>query len=118
MSSTTWVVLLANTLTAPPDPAGTIAAVDLVRPSSELAVETTGCTCPVGHSVRNPSGPAGTTATLSEYACAVGGILHGPFGMIKLRAVPPAISGPPKGPSGARVSTKRQGVTGTKRSAC
>src|SRR4051812_18962721 len=118
MSRTTWVVLLAKTLTAPPAPAGTIAAVDLVRPSSELAVETKGCTCPVGHSVRNPRGPAGTTATFSENACAVGGMLHGLIGIIKLRAVPPAISGPPKGPAGSRVSTKRQGVTGMKRRAC
>ena len=38
-------------------------------------------------------------------------------GMVKLRALPPLIAGPPSGPSGLRVSTKRHGAAGTKRNA-
>src|SRR5436305_1909883 len=40
MSRMTCVGLLANTLMAPPAPAGTMAALDLTRPSKELSVET------------------------------------------------------------------------------
>ena len=47
----TSVVSLANTLTAPPVPAGTMAALDLMRPSKELTVEATGRGSPAGHRV-------------------------------------------------------------------
>jgi hypothetical protein len=47
----TLVASVANTLTAPLVPAGTIAAFDLMRPSREFSVETSGCACPVGHTV-------------------------------------------------------------------
>src|ERR1700690_1805584 len=46
------VVSVANTLTAPLVPAGTTAALALVRPSSEFSVEIFGCGCPVGQTVR------------------------------------------------------------------
>jgi hypothetical protein len=39
-------------LTAPPSPAGTMAALALTRPSTEFSVETTGCTWPAGQIVR------------------------------------------------------------------
>src|ERR1022692_5111601 len=111
MSRTTLAVWVTYTLTAPLVPAGTIAASALMRPSSEFRVATTGLPCPVGHRVRYPSGPDGTTETFSEYAAAVSGMLQPPScGMGKLRKVPPGI-GPPLACD--RVSTKRQGVTAT-----
>ena len=91
MSRTTLVVLLAYTLTPPPIPAGTIAALALIRPSKELRVETTGWDCPVGQMVRNPRVPpcGGTTVTFSEYATAALGMLQVLCGMAKLRVAPP-----------------------------
>ena len=59
-------MLLAYTLTSPIAPAGTIAALALMRPSSEFKVEAKGCGCPAGHTVRKPSGPIGTTETFME----------------------------------------------------
>ena len=53
---------------------------------------------------------------MSEYACALGGILHALSGTAKLRLELPAIEGPPKSPFGFRVSTIRHGVTGTNES--
>ena len=60
------VVSVAKAATAPPEPAGTIAALDFILPSMEFNVATNGRTAPVGHTVRNPSVPRGTTATFSE----------------------------------------------------
>jgi hypothetical protein len=63
----TFVVLLAKTLTAPPPlPAATMAALALIRPSNEFKLAVRGCGCPVGHSVKYPKGPMGTTATFKE----------------------------------------------------
>src|ERR1022692_566892 len=89
MSTMTFVVLVAKILTAPPPlPAATMAALALIRPSSEFKVAVRGCDCPVGHTVRYPKGPIGipdgvahrtvgypkgpigTTETLSEKAMA------------------------------------------------
>jgi hypothetical protein len=66
MSSTTSVVPLAKTLMAPLKPAETIAAFALMRPSKEFMVEIPGLSSPVGHSVKSPSTPCGTTVTFSE----------------------------------------------------
>src|ERR1039458_9368235 len=86
-----------------------MAASALMRPSSEFRVATTGLSWPVGHRVRYPSGPCGTTETFSEYAAAVSGMLQPPScGMGKLREVPPGI-----GPPVNRVSIRRQGVAAT-----
>src|ERR1039458_9568720 len=86
-----------------------MAASALMRPSSEFRVATMGRASPVGHIVRYPNTLAGTTATFSEYAAAVAGILQLPnCGMGKLSDVPPGI-----GPPVNRASTKRQGVTAT-----
>src|SRR5690349_3977823 len=115
MSRITSVVLLAKTLTAPLVPAATIAALDFVRPSSELSVEAMGRNSPAGHNVRKPSGPLGTTATFREYAWAVIGTPQVPAGITKSRLVPPDIAGPPNAPAARRVSTTRHGVIGTKR---
>ena len=53
MSSTTLVVLVTKTLTEPLDvPAGMMAALALMRPSSEFRVETVGWPSPVGQMVR------------------------------------------------------------------
>src|ERR1017187_2894614 len=96
-------------LTAPPVPAATMAALALIRPSSEFIVETPGRCCPVGHIIRYPKYPCGTTVTLREYAAAVAGMLQPPScGMGKSREVPPRIGPPP--PYSGRVSTRRHGV--------
>src|SRR5580765_5341925 len=117
MSNTTWVASLAYTLMPPAAPADAITALDLIRPSSELRLELCGRLCPAGQTVTNPSGPGGTTARFSEYACAVDGIPHEPAGMVNVRAAPPERMGPPKADVALRVSTTRHGVTGMKRSA-
>src|SRR5947209_4202758 len=92
-----------------------MAALAFTRPSGEFNVDDSGCPWPVGQIVRNPSLCCGTTVTFSEYAMALDGMLHGlpacPSG--KERAMPPVIGGPPKVPSGLRVSTTRQGVVAT-----
>src|SRR5260370_28887585 len=116
MSSTKWGDWVTRTLTAPPVPAGTMAALALMRPSSEFSVEARGCGCPLGHMVRYPRDPWGTTVTFREYAAALAGILQALFGMMKARNVPPPSDGPAKGPLGVfRVSATRHGVMGTKR---
>src|SRR5216684_4578437 len=92
-----------------------IAALALMRPSSEFRVEARGNACPLGHTVRYPRDPWGTTVTLNEYAEALEGIPQALFGMMKSRDVPPTSDGPLKGPLGVfRVSATRQGVMGTK----
>jgi len=65
MSRITCVRPVTNTLIVPSAPAGTIAAFATTLPSNEFRVETRGCADPVGHVVRNESGPSGTTVTLS-----------------------------------------------------
>src|SRR5260370_1375616 len=118
MSSTRSVELVTKTLTAPPVPAGTMAALALMRPSNEFSVEARGCGCPLGHMVRYPRDPWGTTVTFREYADALEGTPQALFGMTKSRDAPPTSEGPASGPLGAfRVSATRQGVIGTKRSA-
>src|ERR1035441_5197923 len=100
--------------TAPLAPAGTIAAFALIRPSSEFRVEIAGWSSPVGHTVRYPNPPCGTTGTFSEQAAAVVGIPQFRLsGTKKSREVPLPIAGPPNGPLGLRVSTRRHGVAGT-----
>src|ERR1700674_1291359 len=96
----TSVASVANTLIDPPAPAGTIAALDLILPSIELSVATSGWGCPDGHSGRNPSAPRGTTATFSEEPAAVDGIPQALLGIAKSRDAPPVMAGPPNGPSG------------------
>ncbi len=63
-----------------------MAAFDLTRPS-EFNVATSGCGCPVGHSVKNPKGPEGTTATFNEYATTVSGMLQALLEITKSREV-------------------------------
>src|SRR5450631_1447689 len=111
MSTTRLVVCGAKKLTGPLGvPAGTIAAVARTVPSREFSVDTPGCACPVGHAVKNPRKPLGTTVTLNEYAAAVAGTPHGLDWMGKLRLPPPGIAGPPNVPLALRVSKTRQGV--------
>src|SRR3981081_4543917 len=100
-------------LMAPLVPAETIAAFALIRPSSEFKVETKGCGVPLGHMVRYPSDPCGTTVTFSEKACAVAGIPQALVEMVNSRVAPPPSAGPPNGPVGLRVSAMRHGGTGT-----
>src|ERR1700682_59895 len=113
MSSTTSVSLVTKKHTAPLVPAGTMAATALTLPSMELRVETCGCCCPQGKVVRNPSPPCGTTVTLTEYACAVLGMLQVLLGIVNPRTVCPLRKGPPKGPFGFRVSATGHGAAGT-----
>ncbi len=100
-------------------PAGTIAAVFTICPVTSSSVTTLGCGCPVGHRVRYPTGPGGTSVTVTEYACALEGIVQLPCSG-KARADPAARLGGPNGlgnPCPVRVSTIRQGVIATKASA-
>src|SRR5262245_15693633 len=113
MSSTRSVASVANTLTAPPDPAGTTAAFALMRPSTEFSVETKGCWGPVGRIVIWPGAPLGTTVTLSAYARAVPGIAQEEDGIAKLRSTPDDREGLPNCPRFSRVSAIRHGDTGT-----
>src|ERR1041384_3570312 len=110
MSMMTWVGLLPNTVMAPPVPAGTLAALALIRPSMEFRVDTGGCGCPEGQTERNPSGPSGTTVRFSEYASALAGMLQALAGILKSRGVAAGRFGPPKAPTGFRVSAPRAGV--------
>jgi hypothetical protein len=115
MSRTSSVSWEAKKHAAPFVPAGRIAATALTRPSMELRLDASGCGCPQGNAVRNPSGPCGTTVMFSAYACAVFGIPQALLGMANaLPAAWPCRKGPPNGPAGLRVSAMRQGVTGTK----
>src|SRR5216684_2022725 len=95
-----------------------IAEFPLMRPSRELRVDTKGCACPVGQTVRYASELWGATVTFSAYAWALEGMLQELFEIAKLREVPPARNGPPNGPAGLRVSATRQDVTGTNMSPC
>src|SRR5579864_5661240 len=114
MSRIKCVSLVAKAQTPPLIPAGTMAATAFTRPSCELGVEVAGRGWPQGKIVRKPSDPAcGTTVTLSEYACAVAGMLQELVGMSNSRATaPPLRSGPPNGPFGFRVSASRHGLAG------
>jgi hypothetical protein len=81
----------------------------------ELRLDASGCGCPHGKAVKNPSGPCGTTVIFSAYACAVLGIPQALLGMANdLAAALPWRKGPPNGPAGLRVSAMRHGVAGTK----
>ena len=66
MSITRSVWSVLNTLTPPPDPAGTMAALAAMVPVGSFSVETSGCGRPVGQVVRNPNVPEGTAVKLSE----------------------------------------------------
>src|SRR5579872_802839 len=62
---------------------------------------------------RYPSVATGTTVALSEYACAVAGVLQVLCGMGTVRVDPAPMNGPPNIPVAPRVSSTRHGVTGT-----
>src|SRR5205807_9280209 len=68
MSRTTSVSLEAKIQTDPLTPARTMAAPALIRPSFELRLELNGRGSPQGNSVKNPSGPCGTTVALTAKA--------------------------------------------------
>src|ERR1051326_5344860 len=85
-----------------------------IEPSGEFRVETRGCGCPVGQTVRYPRDPAlGATVTLMVYAAAVGGMPQELEAIGIVRVVPPATYVP----TAPRVSITRHGVTGTNCSA-
>src|SRR5690348_17245953 len=120
MSITRFVSPVTKTLMDPFVPAGTIAAFATMSPASELRVDTSGLACPVGHTVRYPSGPLGTTVTFNAYAFAPDGMPHELPGTGKSRVDPAAIIGGPNAPlmfCPERVSANRHGVTGTNLSA-
>jgi hypothetical protein len=106
------VLLLAYTSMEPFAPAGTIAALAVTVPVTELKFAVSGCGCPEGHAVRYPSGTCGTTARFSEYAWALEGKLQELDCNGNLRLVFPAKDGPPNVPLVFLVSTTRHGVTG------
>src|SRR5262245_23753473 len=116
MSRMKSVLLLTNTFTEPPLPAGTMAAFATTFPG-EFNVETNGCETPVGQIVKKPNGPDGTTVMLNEYACAMDGRGQGELAecMVNVRVVlPPRVGGPnPAGNVASRVSVIRQGVIPT-----
>ena len=74
MSITRLAGWVTYTLTAPPVPAGTMAAFALTAPVGAFSVETNGCVCPAGHVVRYDNGPEGTAVMFNEYAWAAMGI--------------------------------------------
>jgi hypothetical protein len=74
MSMTMSVAFVTNRSIAPPVPAGTIAAFAVTVPVRAFSVETRGCACPTGHTLRYPSEPWGIAVKFSEYACALGGM--------------------------------------------
>src|SRR3982751_6051692 len=106
MSMTRSVGLLAKTLTSPPLPAGTMAALAVTVPVSAFRDATVGCACPLAHAVTYPSGPFGMAAKLSEYACADAGMPQPAERTWKPWVWPPEIDAP------LRVSATRHGVTG------
>src|SRR5258708_1656590 len=112
MSITRSVVLFTYTSTDPLVPAGMIPAFAVIAPVRAFNVDANGCTCPVGHAVRYPSGPLGTAVKFNEYACAEEGTLQELESTGKVRLWPPPREGPPSGPMGCRVSATRQGVSG------
>src|ERR1019366_1337585 len=115
MSITRPVALLGSTLISPFWPAGTIAAFAVTVPVSAFSVDTRGWLCPVGHTVRYPSGAPnrGMAAKLSEYAIALLGMSHPVAASTgKSRCWPPYKYGPPSGPLAVRVSATRHGVNG------
>src|SRR4051812_31397732 len=95
----------------PAAPAGTITAIASMAPYGILIVDTNGCAIPVGHVLRNPSGPVGAAVKFNEYARALPGIPQAER-MGKVRLTRPASAGPPSDPAGRRVSAIRHGVTG------
>src|SRR5580698_10680376 len=97
---------------SPPIPVGTIAAFAVAVPVEELSVETTGCACPAGHTVRNPRLLCGTAVMLSEYAWTVDGTPHVLDSRGNARPTPPVREGAPNGPAAVRVSAIRHGVSG------
>src|SRR5947209_1425054 len=95
----TCVRFVTKTLTPPDVPAGRMAALATTRPSREFSVETIGCCCPAGQIDRYDSGSSGTTVTLTEYACALAGMLQGPAGNWNVRTLPALIIGGPNWPA-------------------
>ena len=85
VSNKTSVALLTYTLIAPFVPAGTTAAFAATAPLYEFSVDAFGIACPVGHVVRYPSGPGGTTVKFNEYAAALTGIPQELAGMLNVR---------------------------------
>src|ERR1035438_10850914 len=69
MSRITAVLSAANTLMLPLVPAGTTAALDLMRPSSEFRVEATGRDCPAGHNVRRSEEHTSELQSLRHLGC-------------------------------------------------
>ncbi len=96
-------------LSEPLVPAGTSAALASTNPWSAFGVDTTGRACPVGHAVRQPSGPDGCTVTFNKYAPALSGKPQGLLAIGNVRMVLASIMGPPKRPFVPRVSMIRQG---------
>jgi hypothetical protein len=43
-------------------------------PVGAFRVDTNGCDCPAGHTLRYPSAPCGIAVKFSEYACALEGM--------------------------------------------
>src|SRR5216683_2450490 len=102
--------------------AGTIAALETTPPLNAFKVETRGWGLSDGNMLRYPRNAGATTVTFIEYALALAGMLHRPWGMGNDRVSPAAMVGGPKTPVGcepgwpARVSTTRHGATAIKRS--
>src|SRR5689334_22777087 len=100
MSIMRCVGFVAYTSTAPPVPTGTIAALATINPVRSFIVEKPGAAQHLmsGATLRypRPDGVVGTTVTLKEYACAMGGIEHADWignvrtGKPGVRAGPPS----------------------------
>src|SRR5690242_3651236 len=98
MSITKSVSSVANTSTAPFEPAGTITAFAVTVPVRPFSEATNGCGCPAGHAVRYPNGPLGTAAKFNEYACALAGTPQVLERIGNVLVPWPFRPGPPNGP--------------------
>src|ERR1044071_9259962 len=87
---------------------GTIAALAIRLPSTELSIETAGMASLAGQSFSHPRVRCGTTVAFREYAAALAGTPQTLVPIGKFRQ--PLSVGPPSAPIGLRVSTSRQGV--------
>src|ERR1700678_2833085 len=85
---------------------GTIAMLEVMKPSRAFSVETVGWCSPSGHKVRKGMDPGGTTVALKMYAAAV---LAGAHALPTTFTVFSPMKG---GPLFWRVSSTRQGAIG------
>src|SRR5258707_13655534 len=114
MSTTRSESFVTKTDISPFVPDGTIAAFAVTAPVVAFKVDTSGMGCPAGQVLRKPRLPLGTDVKLMEYAFAVAGMPQGLERMGNGLVTLPTRDWPPSTPPMLRVSTRRNGTTGSK----